>query len=194
MYAFLPEWLGTRARLLVYTKTQPVERVISQYAHCLARGTVRDAPEKEVFAGPTYVSRTRRGVQIVPYVELFGRDNVLLLIFEEYVRGRAKALRRVAEFLGTSSGSSESVEPIVHHKSVVEWHMRDFSRNTSSLGPINAIARHVPGALRKATHPHLCSVLENRPGFSWEVREILWSLSEDDVETIEELLGRCLNG
>jgi len=201
MYTFLPEWLGTHARLfaynpklkLIYMMRQPVERVISHYAHRLVRGTVKDAPEKAVFADPTYVSRTRYGVQVGPYVELFGQENVLLLIFEEYIRDQVQTLRQVAEFLGISSSSFENAEPIVQHKSVGEWHMRDSFRKISSLGPVDAIARHAPAVLRKAGRPYLGNVLHDKPAFTWEVKETLWRLLEDDVETIEGLLGRRLD-
>ncbi len=84
MYTFLPEFDNTHERLyaynpdlkFIYVMRHPVERVISNYAHRLVRNTVSVPPQEAVFAKPEYVNRSRYGVQLRPYVKLFGRERI----------------------------------------------------------------------------------------------------------------------
>jgi hypothetical protein len=126
MYTFLPEWHGTHSRLfaynpdlkLIYIMRNPVERVISNYAHDLVRGFVKAAPESVVFEDPGYINRSRYGVQIRPYLELFPRENVLLLVFEEYVADQWKALQQICTFLEIPAELPGAVATVEKHKSV----------------------------------------------------------------------------
>src|SRR5262245_62601297 len=69
----------------------------------LLRRRVRHSLEAEVVANPNYINRSRYGVQMKPYLRLFPRSNLLLLIFEEYVSHIHDTLEQVAHFLGISS-------------------------------------------------------------------------------------------
>jgi len=132
MYTFLPEWLNTHQRLhaynpelkLIYIMRQPVERIISNYAHRVVRRTVEGPPETAVFANPAYVNRTRYGIQIRPYLELFGRDNIMLLIFEEYIADQPATLEKIAGFLGISPQAYPfEHESVALHKSTGRWYV-----------------------------------------------------------------------
>ncbi len=51
---------------------------------------------------PAYINRSRHRVQTTPYIELFDRERVLLLAFEEYAADQQRALQAIAEYLGVS--------------------------------------------------------------------------------------------
>ena len=107
-YTFFPEFRETHKRLhdynpslkLIYVMRQPVDRVISHYTHNRVREIDVRPPEIAVFSDAAYVDRSRYGVQIRPYLELFGPENVMLLVFEEYTADQIAALYRIADFLG----------------------------------------------------------------------------------------------
>lgn len=201
MYTFLPEWRHTHSRLaaynpnlkLIYMMRQPVGRIISQYSHRLVRGTVKEDPEIAVFSDPAYVNRTRYGVQIRPYLELFGRDKVLLLILEEYTHDPLRTLGQIAEFLGICPDAFRSVDLTARHRTAQEWYLRDSYRTIPNSAVFRAVASRVPSSLRTAVRPYFCNRLEAKPEFSAELKETLWRLLADDVETMEELLGRRLD-
>ena len=52
----------------------------------------------------------------------------------------------------------------------------------------------VPAAIRQPIrHRLLSNKIDEKPYFSPEVRQALWRLLEDDVHTVEQLLGYSLN-
>lgn len=121
MYTFLPEWQETHSRLfaynsdlkLIYMMRNPIDRVISNYSHRLVRSTVKEPPEIAIVSDPTYINRSRYGLQIRPYRELFEEKNILLLIFEEYVSDQLNTLRRIASFLEISSNGIDDLGPLM---------------------------------------------------------------------------------
>jgi len=201
MYTFLPERRDTHSRLLaynanlklIYMMRQPVERIISQYSHRLVRGRVKEDPEIAAFSDPSYVTRTRYGVQIRPYLELFGREKVLLLIFEEYTRDQLRTLEQLAVFLGVSPDGFRGVDLTPQHRSAGQWYLKDSYRMIPRSSTFQAVASRVPSSLRRAARPYFSNRLEEKPKFSADLRKALWRFLEDDVRTIEELLGRRLD-
>jgi hypothetical protein len=201
MYTFLPEWQGTHSRLfaynpelkLIYIMRQPVERVISNYAHRLVRSRVKDPPEIAVFQDPTYINRTRYGVQIRPYLELFKRENILLLIFEEYISDQPKTLNQIATFLDISSDAFQDIDTTPQLGSLGTWYLKDPGSEVVRLRPVRAILSCIPSSIRKAARPLFSNKLEEKPEFSLALKETIWRLLEDDAQTIEGLLGRRLD-
>ncbi|MEZ4620948.1 MAG: sulfotransferase domain-containing protein [Caldilineaceae bacterium] len=127
MYTFLPEWQETPQRLfeynpnlkLIYIMRDPVARVLSNYTHDLVRSIVKEAPEIAIFKDPVYINRSRYAVQMRPYLELFDRNQILFLIFEDYVTNQACTLQKVAEFLGISVDPFGTVEKV--HAASICW-------------------------------------------------------------------------
>lgn len=202
-YTFLPEFPDTHKRLfeynpdlkLIYVVRQPVERIISHYTHNLVRNLDTLPPDEAVFAHPAYVNRSRYGVQIRPYLELFDRDNVLLLIFEEYVRDQIGTLEEVAAFLGIDAAPFAEAETEARHKSVGEPQLKsDTMRSVVRSGAFQKLRAMVPASIRQPVRHRLFSnTLEEKPEFAPVTRQMLWRLVEDDVRSVEELLGRRLD-
>lgn len=201
-YTFYPEFQETHKRLfeynpdlkLIYIMRQPVERVLSHYAHNLVRNLDTNPPDTAVFLSPDYVNRSRYGVQIRPYLELFEREQVLLLVFEEYIRDQAAVLRRVAEFLAIDSGPFLEVDTAAQHKTVGEPYLKYESvRSVVRTSAFRKIRNVVPASIRQPIRHRLFSnKLEQKPEVRKETKQAIWRLLEDDVRTIEDLLGRRL--
>ncbi len=180
---------------LIYVVRQPVERIISHYTHNLVRTLDTLPPDEAVFAHPAYVNRSRYGVQVRPYLELFERDNVLLLVFEEYVRDQIGALEQVAAFLGIEAAPFAEAETEARHKSVGEPQLKsDAVRSVVRSGAFQKLRAVVPASIRQPMRHRLFSnTLEEKPEFSAVTRQNLWRLVEDDVRVVEDLLGRRLD-
>jgi hypothetical protein len=201
-YTFLPEWRETHARLfaynpalkLIYIMRQPVERVVSHYTHDLVRGIVKEPPEKVVFQDPTYINRSRYAVQLQPYLELFGREQLLLLIFEEYVADQRGVLDQIAGFLTISPQGFDHTPPVHAHKSVGEHQLkygvlRDFVRTNL----FRSLRSAIPAGVRKPIRRYLSNAVTEKPLFSPTVKRDLWRFVEGDVCQVEALLGRRID-
>lgn len=202
MYTFIPEWLGTHERLyaynpglkLIYIMRQPVERILSNYSHRVVRRTVEGPPEDSVLQNPTYINRTRYGVQLRPYLDLFGRDQILLIIFEEYIADQPKTLAQICEFLGIAlPDSTDEYQDAVVHKTVGGHYLPPTLNKLTYGDNVRRLLDHVPSSLKRVTRRGLGKKIEAKPEFSPALKETLWRLLEDDVQTVETLLGRRLD-
>ncbi len=202
MYTFLPEWQGTHSRLfaynpnlkLIYVMRQPVERVISNYSHDLVRGFVKAPPETAVFEDPTYINRSRYTVQMRPYLELFPRENILLLVFEEYVANQPQTLQQIAAFLGISSGAFTDTGSMDKHKSVGQTYLKNSAiRALVRSRAFQAVRPRLSASIRRPIRRRLANELYEKPRFSPSLRQVIWRFVEDDVHGVEELLGRRLD-
>ena len=200
-YTFFPETRGTYDRLfaynpdlkLVYIMRDPVERVVSHYTHHLTDGQAKGGPETEVLSNLTYVNRSRYGVQIQPYLDLFGRENVLLLVFEEYIAAPIETLRKVARFLDVDPEGFGKTAAVHANPSVGKRVMTRFERRIRDLGIDNVVKPMLPRFARRRILEISGRRLARKPEFGPELRETLWRLLESDVCLIEDLLGRRLD-
>lgn len=202
LYTSLPQWQDTHSRLyaynpelkLIYIMRHPVERAISNYSHRLVRGLVKAPPEVAIFEDPAYINRSRYKVQITPYLELFKRERILLLVFEEYVADQHRTLQAIAEFLGVSSEGFERVSRTPQHRSVGEWYLKHrMVRQLVRSSAFQTQRSFVPIWIRKAIRRRLSNRLSEKPHFSPKSRREIWRLVEDDVRGMEQLMGRRLD-
>jgi hypothetical protein len=197
MYTFLPEWLDTHSRLyeynpdlkLIYIMRQPVNRIISHYTHNLVRGIVTEPPEQVVFADPTYINHSRYAVQIRPYIELFGSENVLLLLFEEYAKTPEITLEKVAAFLNIENQFSAAGESAKHQSTGRAYLKYEAVRNFIGSDAFQAVREYIPMSIRQPLKKRMSNQIESKPEFSAELKCALWRFVEDDVAEIEQMLG-----
>lgn len=202
MYTFLPEWPHTCERLyaynaelkLIYMMRNPVERAISHYAHNFVRGFETRSPERAVIEDARYLNRSRYGVQLRPYLELFGRNQILLLVFEEYVGNQFATLAQIADFLGISADPFSSVDTTPKHKTVGEAYLRNEAVAAfTQTGLFRSIKAVVPESIRQPIRRRFFSnSLEAKPVFDQGLKEIMGCFLADDVAAIEKLLSRSL--
>ncbi|HRW11287.1 MAG TPA: sulfotransferase domain-containing protein [Caldilineaceae bacterium] len=203
MYTFLPEYEATHRRLyeynsqlkLIYIMRDPIERMISHYSHNLVRGLVHDTPEIALANDPTYRDRSRYAMQIAPYLDLFGRDQILLLVFEEYIVDQAATLQTIARFLGISEKMDTASEETVVHKTVGEYYLKYTAiEEMVKSGFFQAVRPYIPEVLRKGVRRRLSNKLDDKPTFPAELQAQLQVDLAPDVAKIEELLGRPIVG
>ncbi|MEM7131339.1 MAG: sulfotransferase domain-containing protein [Chloroflexota bacterium] len=199
MYTFFPEVVDVHERLyrynpalkLIYIMRNPVERAVSLYAHNVVRNIEKSAPEQAIFKDPTYLNRSRYGMQIQPFIELFGRENVLLLVFEEYIADQNSALAQVADFLNISVNGFNNQDDSHNHKSVgVPYLKYEFVRQITSTDLFQSLRTYVPQNIRYSLRSYVSNTLEEKPEFSPPLRQAMRRFVDDDINAIERLLER----
>jgi hypothetical protein len=101
--------LGSDLRL-IYLVRNPVERAVSHHHHAFSRGRQGADIDETARSDSTLVDFGRYAMQLEPWIESFGLDRILVLRFEDYVRDRAAALRKVGQHLGVSVDPSRIPE------------------------------------------------------------------------------------
>lgn len=107
-YTKLPDYPATINRMkselpdikLIYVLRHPIDRLVSHYIHQWSQNVFRCDINEAIQRYDELINYSRYAYQIKPYLDAYGRDNILF-IFNEALRVRPQAeLERVAAFLG----------------------------------------------------------------------------------------------
>ncbi len=198
MYSFLPEFKETSDRIrdynpemrIIYLMRDPVERIVSHYAHRYVRGRVAGRVGGQVLQDPTYVNRSRYHWQVSPYLRCFGKDQVRLLIFEEFLKEPAAGMASVCDFLDLKfdfykgrdlsvkkNGSAASDVMTDHGKAVLRHPM----------------VRRLPFRVRMIISKPFVRSIPKKPEFPRELRKRFYDTLVPDRQNLERLLGRPVN-
>ena len=208
-YTNLPRFEGVAERMrsliadarIVYMVRDPIDRMLSHYLHNLGAGYESKGID-EALGDPngSYVSRSRYAMQVEPYLEAFGAEQVAIVSREELRDEREATMRRLFELCGVDPGfTSEQFDR--------EWETgsarakesgggfrlmdravrlpglraldRNFDRLPESLRWLVERVVHDPGSGEAA-----------KPELSPELRERIEGMLRDDVERLEAITGR----
>ena len=179
---------------LIYIMRDPVERIVSHYMHNYLRSYTSDTLEKAVLSECSYINRTRYFVQFRPYLDVFGKEKVLLLTFEELITNKKITLNKIADFLNIDGDKFDNFENVHANKSVGETKPDvriDNFRKSNILAPLKPF---IPKYFKKITSNFLYKVTEKRldvrPNISYDLKNVIWDLLILDVLEIENLMGR----
>ncbi|MCP5095597.1 MAG: sulfotransferase domain-containing protein [Chloroflexi bacterium] len=200
-YTFLPKYPDTYKSLyeynpdlkLVYIMRHPIERMVSNYTHRILRNQVKLAPEEALLHDPSFINISRYGVQIQPYIELFGRDNILLLVFEEYVADPLECLKQIAGFLQIDFTPFKTIDTKPKQVSVGNMQLKYTAvRKLYQMNAFQSVRDYIPQSLRQLVRKQVSKEIDQKPTISLETRKLLWRFVEDDVCHIEQLMQREL--
>lgn len=104
---------------LVYMIRNPMNRIVSHYIHDWSEAVVNGPLNAALLEQhPELVDYGRYGWQVLPFIEAFGREAVLLTSLERLSAERERELARIAAHLG--------------HRGKVEWDADHDAENVSS--------------------------------------------------------------
>lgn len=91
--------LGDRLKL-IYIVREPVSRALSQHYHAFTYKETTLAVDEAIRQSSVFIDYSRYAWQLEPWIAEFGRDQVLIVRFETYVKDRAGTVEQVSRFLG----------------------------------------------------------------------------------------------
>lgn len=94
MHAVVPD-----ARL-VYVMRHPIDRLVSHYVHEWSMGNIHCGINDAVRKFPEMIAYGEYSLQLAPYFEVYGRDNILPVFFDRLTRAPQSELERVCRFIG----------------------------------------------------------------------------------------------
>lgn len=129
------------------------------------------------------------GSQIARYYDLFGKDQLLILLTEDF-QDQAWVMKRVFDFLGLDNAVPIKLEGKVNQSGVSKGSMASWI--LKSRNPLKLIARRIlPAPMRS----HLRDQLTDKPpAMLAKTRRELESFYRDDILRTQKLIGRDLNG
>ena len=186
MSAFLPELK------LIYVIRHPVERLVSHYIHQWSQNVIRADINIAIDTFPELINYSLYSMQITPYIEQYGSENILLVFSEAFRKQPELELERVARFIGYD-------EPVVWHETLPEQNVsnqrvrRFKGYNFLVNNPILATVRRslIPKGLRNCVKQQL--VMKKRPELTVESLMKLEKIFNDDLKTLSHLTGTEIN-
>ncbi|MBK9059422.1 MAG: sulfotransferase [Flavobacteriales bacterium] len=104
----------------IYLVRDPVARIVSHYMHIYQRGYVDLGFEEAMLRMPLLTNVSRYHAQVLPYVEHFGREQILILEFSDLIHKQGETLERVARHIGIDPALFPTAPAKHSHKSVGE--------------------------------------------------------------------------
>lgn len=194
-YTWIPEYPETAWRIqtynpnvkLLYIMRHPVERAISHYTHHLLKDRTKYPKEVEIFEVPTYINHSRYAMQLRPYFELFPRENILLILFEEYIKNPLQTLHQIGSFLEIDPCGFDQVDLTPQYQSMERTGDKKIKKW------LTPISRLFPVKVRNALRGPFVYKLESQIEFSENTKKMLWRFLEDDVRAVEKMMERSLD-
>ncbi|MEC9411874.1 MAG: sulfotransferase domain-containing protein [Pseudomonadota bacterium] len=186
MSAYLPELK------LIYVIRHPVERLVSHYIHQWSQNVIRADINTAVDTFPELINYSLFSMQIKPYIEQYGSENILLVFSEAFRKQPELELERVARFIGYDG-------PVVWHETLPEQNVsnqrvrRFKGYNFLVNNPILATLRRnlIPKGLRDFVKQQL--VMKKRPELTVKSQMKLEKIFNDDLKTLSQLTGTEIN-
>jgi len=185
---------------IIITLRDPVGRTFSHYLNWKRTGKIKISFEEvvekfldknnndEQLERMIHVSMYYE--QVKRYLEIFGKENVKILIFEETVKDIKNTIKKIFKFLEVQAEPPENVE----------GQYAAYSEPLGSIGTsiaqnkiISKITKKIlPGTKREQLLRTLLNKKGEKPELSDTTKKKLQSVFHDDVKKLEKLLGRSL--
>jgi len=190
-HSFLGEYPSIVARLFeynpelrfIYMARDPVARIRSHFAHRLMHGIADRDPERELsIRRAEYINRSQYGATLKAYQDFFGREQVLPIVFENYIRDPDGTLESVLDFLGLPGQRLNDVS--ARHSST--------GSNRSRWSPVfylDHILAFSPPAVRRVLSRWISVKLREKPQLPRDLALGLWEELEPDVALFERVSG-----
>ena len=198
-YATLPVDVLRRIRdlnpgvRLVYIMRDPVERAISEYWHAVRWDRERRPPEQALFDEPRFLDNSHYAMQLEPYLERFGRDQIYTLTTEELSRDPRAAIIPLLEWLGVDADVPEAPSDFRYNQTPEGelTRMKRFAplERIRWSKPYRMIRPLVPAAIRRSGRQASSEVVE-KTDISDDVYARLRAEMRPQVAELEALLGR----
>lgn len=188
-YSFVDEYPDTAKRIFEYNPNMkiifivrdPVSRIESHYNHRLRKGYVHGGePVEEISKLDDFVQRGQYTRQLQPYLDLFPSEQIMVLVFEEFLDDQMGEMKNVVEFLGLEKEK-----------------MPDLDLSPKNISDAKVKLKNVPLAIS------VIKWLEKRE-WSWRLakwipikrkvpsdyKQHLYHKMHDDILNFEALIGR----
>ncbi len=202
-YTKLPDYPHALARMrehvpqakLIYVMRHPIDRLISHYMHAWLEASMEGNLDEAVERYPQLVAYGQYAMQIRPFLESYGPENVLPVFFDRLTRHPQEELERICVFLGYQGKPIWSEDDAKQNVSTERLRADPLRDRVINFPPVrfirqNLIPRSFRNRVKKAWQ------MPDKPELSLNARKALIEAFDDDLATLGQWLGtdlRCIN-
>ncbi|MGX4677229.1 sulfotransferase family protein [SAR92 clade bacterium H246] len=195
-YTKLPDYPKTIDRLkllisqprFVYVMRHPIDRLVSHYMHQWSEGVISCDINQAIDRFPELVNYSCYGMQLRPYLKIFGQDAVLPIFFDRLKTDPEASLNLVGQFIGCTEPLQWRYD--LPSDNVSKQRIRKFPgyRYLIESGLMTNLRRAlVPQVVRESIKGRLR--MEQRPQINAQQREKLLKIFNHDLQTLTDWLG-----
>jgi len=184
----------------IYILRDPVDRMVSQYNNQLLEGLHNVPPEKflsDYEGAMDIVNISRYGINLKNYQETFGAENILVLIFEEYIKDKVSAWRQICQFLEVDDSNVEQWEDLHLHPAVGREYktreLRKLRKKVVYRYLYHPLRFMVPNNLKRSIkEKRFIRKIDRKVDFTPGQKKLLYRFVEFDIDYVESQLGRAI--
>ena len=198
-YTKLPTYPKTVERIaehlespkFIYVMRHPIERLVSQYIHHWTMREVSRSLHSEIWQGDKLIPYSQYCMQLQPYFEQFGPENVLPVFSARLKSHPQEELERVCRFLGYQ-GSVAWQSNADGQNSSSQRMRTSWWRDRLAYAPgISQIRKRLPQGLRDRVKS--AWTMKRRPVLSEQDKTALTEIFDKDLAQLGHWLGLELN-
>ena len=175
----------------IYVIRNPIARTISQYVHLYQLGQINTSLEDAIINNPDIINYSRYYTQIIPYIRKFGRENVLILSFEDFIQNQDAVTKEALSFLGIDHNSMPDIDS-VHTNKTYEGRMeRPHSKYKGKLFP--KVVKKISPALWRKMYVPTNRYFSEKPVLSEKMQSVIVNMLELDIIEMQNLIGKDLS-
>lgn len=195
IYAHNPE-----AKIIILLR-EPIGRAFSNYQHLVRDGREHDSFEQALAAEADRLSQgwewfwglKRNSLYfdfVQEYMGTFGKENVKVMFFEDFVKDQEKYVKEVMEFIGLDPATAKHEEFNSNKSGVVSGKWKLLHKILLSEGILNSALRVIlPPALRKKLGLLFKSLSTVKGDVSTETKDLLSREFSSDLTQLNQLIG-----
>lgn len=199
-YTKLPTYPETLHRMhsvlpglkLIYVIREPIDRLVSHYIHERTERTIGEPIDRALDHHPRLIDYSRYSMQIEPFLETYGPENVLISFAERLSKRPQQELERVCRFLGYG-GQPRWSDDVGRENSgrqrLIRSPVRDFFVEMPVLRTIRR--RFIPQSWRNRVKSYW--QIKDRPQLSDDSRRRLKDVFDADLARLGRWLGSELS-
>jgi hypothetical protein len=200
-YPHIPEVPARIANLLpgvrlLYLVRNPVDRMISEYHHRIAKGWDHGEAslEEALLEDQSYCDFSRYAMQIDQYLEHVSREQLLVLRSEDLKNDRARTLSRVYKFLGVDSSWQPSDLWQDFHTSAEQRPRRPVDFAFRKIPGYRTLASVAPLSLKRVKYRLTTKKAPPKPTLSDGARRELEHRLREDVQRLYQWMEKDFMG
>ena len=185
-----------KAKIIILLR-DPVERAFSHYLMQKGNGVEKkslhevitrkiesikngkEEPKTSIDAG-LYTTSVKR------YLDIFGKDNVKIIIFEEFIKNPRKTVKDVLDFLSVDAEPPKTIEKSFNPYGVPRGKLGEKLLQSKTIKKFSA--QIIPQSLRWKLRQKVLLKKESKPKLSDEDRTMLENFYKNDVKNLKNLL------
>lgn len=174
----------------IYLVRNPCDRFVSHYMHGYERG-FSDLTLEEALTQDKIIMDTSRYVsQIIPFIEKFGREKVLILDFDDFKASTLDILHTICEFLGIDPEPFKEIDLKPKNQSLMgQRRHQKFDRPPLYMKILYRIARPLWNKIVDNSGRSFTT----KPKLSFEQKKQLYETLSSEIGVLEKIMDKDLS-